>query len=521
MALGRFDDREMCDGWLERMDLFVEDIAAQLGISVPTTKIPISILKYEMTTKYCKKDPVSGCYLRDGATDAPHLVVAIDDLIAVYHELVHFIVIEWGDADGHAFYDEGMAEALSEDSTSADELTTPTALRDVLDNPEDLENRLCLNVFFKHLFAVYGVPTVLEWGQSLNRDESETKLLDQFRRVFGKTIEEEWDTDWFVRENMRASSAQCLAPENANPGIPWKHRFADICDDEEMSYIDFIKIQRFARLEIPETGDYLVLSDGRGIIDFTSCSATAETNAIMGLERHFEAGTYGVSALFSDFDSDAYTDVQIVPLRSCDPFNDTCPDDQKCYRSATSLPSCYPQSGPLQEEGAPCEYPDYFSPDSCEKGLRCSYGYCQPTCRGSSIAPECPADHTCYFENPVQPFTGSGFGLPGICVQECNPLSGDCPPERQCLWSPLTDEFVCGNLRDETVGKVGDTDCLLTSCQEGLYCRMGEEEADLGVCASVCDLSAPSPDDTCPDGGAFQQCLPHPTLDQLGYCQNR
>jgi hypothetical protein len=450
--------------------------------------------------------------------------VAIDSLIAVYHELVHYIVIEWGEADGHGFYDEGMAESLAEDSSNADYLTIPTSLQTVLDDPGGVENRLLLNVFFKHLFSAFGVAKVLEWGRALKRDESEIKLLDEFERVFGISLEAEWDTDWFVPENMHAVSAQCLSPETADAGIPWDHRFTDTCDGEMMSYVDIVTTQRFARVDIETSGDYLVFQEGPGEIWFTACSETAEPVEAYAVKRHFEAGTYVATMTFLDVydETEAQAELSIIAAKPCDPMNDACPDGEKCYYASTeNSAACYPQSLPLQPKGAACEYPYMPSPDNCEKGLRCIFGFCRPTCQGTVLDPQCEEDHTCFFENPVQPFTGSAYGLPGVCVKSCNPLSSDCPKEQHCLWSPLNDEFVCGNRNDETAGNAGDTECVLTSCQEWLYCHIGEEDGDLGVCLSICDPAALSPDDTCPEGATVQVCVPHPTLPQVGYCQNR
>lgn len=94
----------LCQGDLEALESHVGRTAAFLEVDVET-KVDVSLWPgFENPGDACQTDGASGCH-RAGVVQATNL--------SLFHELVHAVAWQAGDASADRFLEEGMAEALS------------------------------------------------------------------------------------------------------------------------------------------------------------------------------------------------------------------------------------------------------------------------------------------------------------------------------------------------------------------------------------------------------------------------
>lgn len=213
----------------------------------------------------------------------------------------------------------------------------------------------------------------------------------------------------------------------------------------------------------------------------------------------------------------------------CDPWNDDCPEGEKCNwyaksGSAWDAAGCFEILGDGML-GDPChgfgDNPGVSGLDDCAKGFFCTnidadtgVGYCVEHCHGDVDDPQCDqGDCTVY---------GSGIGW---CMLTCHPLEDpiDCPnPENLCVYA--NGDFVCIPDASGGLGSYGTACKYVNECNQGLFCAdkdavpgcMGAQ----GCCTEFCDLSLPDP---CPDQNLGVECVPFyeeapPGYEDLGAC---
>ena len=219
----------------------------------------------------------------------------------------------------------------------------------------------------------------------------------------------------------------------------------------------------------------------------------------------------------------------------CDIWNPAdCPTGEKCTAVACEIGSnawdtnvCRPVDGD-KNEGDDCMGAGTDGNDDCAAGLMCwdadattGLGTCISFCIGSPTAPNCP--------NESQLCAQANDGTLPICLDECDPLSADCPQtDDLCIPNPGEPGFVCVLDASGGMSPYG-TPCNGpneddNSCNQGLICIPSESvpETDCGsspgCCSPICDLSSSDP---CPGQG--QMCLPFydtpvPNYGDVGIC---
>lgn len=202
-----------------------------------------------------------------------------------------------------------------------------------------------------------------------------------------------------------------------------------------------------------------------------------------------------------------------APGAACDPWQDTCPPDQKCkpYTIGIDLfysaANCAPIADPPTPTGEPCDAPLTSFTDECERGATC-YGFdpdpdsrrCHPLCVGT------PADPTC--ADPCSQCVALNGSLAGVCFLTCDPRTPDCPAKQACATLPETPRFLCGP--GPGPGAAGETCNNPGGCIPGHACvpaALVPACAGDQCCAPICDLEAA---DTCATTLPGTACAPVP-----------
>lgn len=214
--------------------------------------------------------------------------------------------------------------------------------------------------------------------------------------------------------------------------------------------------------------------------------------------------------------------------KECDVFAQDCPDGEKCMPyandggSSWNAAKCSPLDAMPKQQGDPChaEGNGVAGLDNCDISLICWFlnldndGVCTDQCGGTIDSPTCPdLQQVCDISND---------GVIAICLDTCNPLTQDCPPEQICFNSGSVN-FVCDMDASGDGGQYQDPCVYINECDYGLYCASqagvpGCQNPD-GCCAPYCSLSAPDcPMDT--------ECQPWYGMDQappgqedIGFCE--
>lgn len=197
----------------------------------------------------------------------------------------------------------------------------------------------------------------------------------------------------------------------------------------------------------------------------------------------------------------------------CDPWEQDCPEGQKCSLHSNSRLGngtwCVPVVPDPVGTGEVCHAlgEDYDGFDDCAKGAVCltlcgdGTGRCVELCGGTLPSPTCPPGTECVAIEHFDP-------TPALCFTPCSVLAQDCPPSETCLpdfgGAPV---FYCARDCSGDGGQAFDACSLYAECDPGLICTSGLakecfEEPD--CCTAFCDVSLVP--DVCPGEG--QECVP-------------
>lgn len=217
----------------------------------------------------------------------------------------------------------------------------------------------------------------------------------------------------------------------------------------------------------------------------------------------------------------------------CGPWQQTCPEGQKCMPYSADGGSfwnswgCFPLVPNPAGVDEPCMVIDsgVSGKDTCDEGLMCWYvdwdtgmGRCLAMCTGTPDAPTC--------SEPMTSCTISAEASLILCIPHCDPLAQDCTGGDLCIFNPNDpNSFVCVLDASGEVGQVFDACEYINACDPGLLCMSPElavecDPMGLGCCVPFCDVSQPN---TCPGQG--QGCLPWyemgmapPGYENVGFC---
>lgn len=251
-------------------------------------------------------------------------------------------------------------------------------------------------------------------------------------------------------------------------------------------------------------------SDGASATTSTS-AASSTTGSTAGASAAATASTGDTPTTGGSLDFVPSPDLP-APGVACDPWQDTCPEGQKCKPKALPIgpwgdASCVPVAEPATPVGGACEAAEWEPTDACGRGAVC-HGFfgedeegrrCHALCGGSPEAPTCSdACATCFANGTVA----------GVCLFPCDPRAPTCPAGQRCQIAADRPRFACGpgggpSLAGETCASPG-------FCSEGTACVAAALvpgcAGDL-CCAPVCDLDGP---DTCGAALPGTTCAPWP-----------
>jgi len=201
-----------------------------------------------------------------------------------------------------------------------------------------------------------------------------------------------------------------------------------------------------------------------------------------------------------------------MPGVVCDPWQDTCPMEQKCKPYSVGLgdfseASCVPIAEPPTPAGEGCGAAIWSMTDECERGAVC-HGFmlpegswrCHELCSGS------PQDPTC--ADACSRCTVLGNGIAGVCLLSCDPRVPNCAEGQVCVTLAEEGRFLCAPVPGSSAA--GETCFAVSDCTEGTGCVgaalvpgcMGDK-----CCTPVCDLDGA---DTCAKALPGTLCAPLP-----------
>ena len=193
------------------------------------------------------------------------------------------------------------------------------------------------------------------------------------------------------------------------------------------------------------------------------------------------------------FDAEIESDYQ---LGLCDPFQQDCPEGEKCVPYAHGGGSwdsnkCVPVTG-VGKAGDPCTSDGIVdATDDCDESSVCwnvmdvdgvEVGTCTPFCAGFADAPVCDPGRACL---------NSNGGSVTLCIETCNPLLQDCDPGLGCFY--ISSEFFCVLLGGEIPS--GEPCGSWNDCVAGDICVDAATLpacAGASCCADFCSLGDPA-----------------------------
>ncbi|MCA9708728.1 MAG: hypothetical protein KDK70_22960 [Myxococcales bacterium] len=270
-------------------------------------------------------------------------------------------------------------------------------------------------------------------------------------------------------------------------------------------------------------------------LDSTGASSISGTGMVGSSTGPFETTAVDSDDATTDGSSGGgfiYGDPDGGDVFPCDPFQQDCPEGEKCVpwandggstwndtRCAPVVPDPVPPGEPCTVEGSGTS-----GIDDCAAGAMCwdvdpdtNAGTCVALCMGSEAAPVCDeAGTTCVMAND---------GVLTLCLPTCDPIEQQCPQDQACM--PVGDAFVCifdaGNQ-----GGYGDSCEAIAACVPGLVCVAPQDVPgcmSASCCTELCSLSDPAGDAQCTGAPQGQQCVPWfesdppPEYVDLGVCR--
>ena len=145
--------------------------------------------------------------------------------------------------------------------------------------------------------------------------------------------------------------------------------------------------------------------------------------------------------------------------------------------------------------------------DSCAQHSICRDGACARSC--GERDPLCPDGQLC---------VGFVGGFVPLCVNDCEPLLGDCAPDEVCVYTPTISGpgFVCMEDASGEDGAAGDPCEDVNSCDPGMFCGSSVLVAGCRgamCCTPYCDPEAP---ESC--SLPQQECLAWLDMPEFGVC---
>lgn len=174
----------------------------------------------------------------------------------------------------------------------------------------------------------------------------------------------------------------------------------------------------------------------------------------------------------------------------CDPKLQDCPEGEKCTAVSPmegepwGVNKCVDLMGE-GEVGDPCDVQDgkYTGVDNCREGTICLLtddegkgGVCVEFCDAGDNCPNTPTASCVVYNDGSLP----------ICLQECNPLTQDCPEGLGC-YNSAGDKFVCFKVSAMPgEGGPGAECAFINQCQAGLFCTAAENLAGCDAASGSC-----------------------------------
>ncbi len=214
--------------------------------------------------------------------------------------------------------------------------------------------------------------------------------------------------------------------------------------------------------------------------------------------------------------------------KECDVFAQDCPEGEKCMPWANdgstswnaAKCSAIAENAKFKGDACKAEGNGVAGVDDCGISLICWFldiennGVCTDMCTGTIDAPKCP--------DPQQVCDISNEGVIAICLNTCNPLTQDCPPDQICF-NTGSPNFICDMDASGDGGQYLDPCVYVNECDYGLYCALqagvpGCTNPD-GCCSSYCSLSDPEcpPDTMCQPW--YGDEMPPPGQEDIGFCE--
>lgn len=239
-----------------------------------------------------------------------------------------------------------------------------------------------------------------------------------------------------------------------------------------------------------------------------SASTTNSSSSEATSETSPETSTSSTTTTSNETDDTSFPEsgsfpgpgVDIGRRPECDPFDQDCPEGEKCVVYSTRGDAwddnkCVPVLGEGQP-GDPCTYSNSFeSTDDCGQDSFCFnlivdeeqqlVGQCKAFCTGNVNDPVCDEGQFCFLAP----------GIINLCQPTCDPLAQDCVGEADgCYWA--NGDFIC--LVTQTSGPGG-------ACDQTNECPVGQACLDAyglpacessSCCSDFCDVQDP---EACPD----------------------
>ena len=157
------------------------------------------------------------------------------------------------------------------------------------------------------------------------------------------------------------------------------------------------------------------------------------------------------------------------PLNECDPWQQDCPEGEKCAPYASTggvwdANKCVPILG-NQGVGEPCHSDGIVeATDDCDATSFCfrvdedGMGSCHAFCTGTPDDPMCPPGSECALAS-------DGVLIP--CIPTCDPLEQDCFEGTACYW--IGYDFSCVFTAGDGI-PLGQPCAYINDCEAGLMC---------------------------------------------------
>jgi hypothetical protein len=275
--------------------------------------------------------------------------------------------------------------------------------------------------------------------------------------------------------------------------------------------------------EAAESSSLSTMSAESSAMDGTEISSSSESTLLTSTENPTAANDVTTMQDTVSTDTTGVEGGTPWDPESCDPWQDTCPSEQKCLPFHFMLSTvwdgvgCFPSLPDPDSIGGACR-PLIFEQglikdlDTCAHGAICDNGICAPLCQNTPEEPHCPPSHGCAMTD---------FYL-ALCLPSCYPLEMDCPDGHTCIDTGFF--FQC--VQPVAGGSAVFEDCVFEEeCLPGLWCAPKDIASECSgsatgrCCNEFCELDS----DLCSgQGQACEAYYPeplYPEYETLGTCR--